>query len=258
MKPFWIVPLAALLSQPTLNAAPTSSQDGAHVRVLGIGTVKTLPDVASIGFTLRGEGDTAEAAAKALIARKAALNGGIGQIGEVKILEISGKLDIDAARSKECDGGSEDFDDKTRLSTGPCAIKGYVATMPITLKLTPPDKAGTMVTQVSRLGATNASIRSFDLAEGGASKQRAVAAAMADGRAQAVAIAAASGQHLGRLLTVEDELTRQADGSDEIIVSAMRAPPPPAQVMAPPLVIALAPEPIETVARLVLTFELLP
>jgi uncharacterized protein YggE len=252
----WIVTLAALVSQPTLSAA-ANPQDSAHVRVLGIGTVKTPPDLATVTFAVRGEGDSADAAARALITRKAAIDNGIAQIGEVKTQEISGKLDIDAARSKECDGGSDDFNDKTRLSTGACAIKGYVASMPITLKLSVPGKAGTMVAQVSRLGAINASINGFDLSDRTVSKQRAVAAAMADGRAQAAAIAAASGQHLGRLLTVEDELTRDTQGSDEIVVLANRAPPPPA-VMAPPLIIAIAPEPIETVTRLVLTFELLP
>lgn len=220
-----IVIAAALVPQAILAAEPVTSS---RVKVFAVGEVETPPDIATIGFSIRGEGKTSDAAASALVARKDAIEAGITQFADTKVEIKTNTLSIDEARGKDCD--SDNYDSSTRLSAGPCAVLGYVATVEATVRLAPVQRAGTLVSIIGRLGGTSVHLSDFALRDSRDANRRALAAAMANGREQADAIAASSKSTLGRLVSVEDMRAGRDGGVEDIVVSANRAPaalPPP-------------------------------
>lgn len=216
------------------------------IRVIGHGLVRTPPDVATISFTVRGEGASSDLAVRALTTRRDAVEAAL--VGGAQV--TTGRLSVQEVRDKSCDAGDED--DKPRLSTGPCAVKGYLAALRFSARVTAVKEAGTLLGQAARLGATDPVLEDFALLRPAAARQAAVTEAIRDAREQAVAIAAASHVTLGPLRRVEDQRAGEAAGMD-IIVTGNRAPPPE---VTPPIVVKLSPEPIETRADLVVEFAI--
>lgn len=213
------------------------------IRVVGYGSVETPPDIANVSFQLRGEGATSDDAARALVSRRGAIEAALAGRARLR----TGRLMISAARDKACD---DDDRQATRLSNGPCAIKGYVATLGMIANITPLADAGTLLGLISRLGAVDPSLNRLDLSNPTAARRAAIDAAVRDARAQAEAIATASGVVLGRLRRVED--ARAAHGNvEDIVVTALRRPPAPPV----PITIGLSPAPITTTAELTVEFE---
>lgn len=245
----FLMPLLLLGASPSL-AAP--DQTSSRIVVLGIGTDKAPPDIATITFNVRGEGKSSDAAARALVAKRRAIDAGLAELANARIETRTGELAITEARGKACE---EDEYDDPRLSTGDCAVQGYVAKIDVSMRLSPVGDAGRVLAMVASLGATNARLAEFKLIDGTAAQRRATAAALADARARAEAIAAASGRRLGALLRVEDEAARGRETGEEIIVTATsRASVPRVAVID----IDVSPRPIETGARLVTTFAIEP
>jgi uncharacterized protein len=231
--------------------APASAQTAPApvIRVIGHGSVKTTPNVATISYSLRGEGSTSDQALAALVARRSATDQVVADVADVR----TGRLAINEARDTSCDGGEDDdFDAKVRLSKGACAVTGYVATLQVTARVGTVKDAGTIAGLVGRAGAIDPRVSDFDLRDAEEALTAATAAAMADARRQANAIAKASGATLGRLRRVEDQRAATSTGED-IVVTAMHALP---AVAAPPIVVSLSPEPVETTATLVVEFEI--
>ncbi len=194
---------------------------------------------------MRGEGQTAETAVRALVERRASIEATLAGKAQVR----TGRLAVSAARDKACDGQDED-DDRPRLSSGACAIRGYIATLDMTARVKDVGQAGTLLGDIARRGATEPSLGSFELANLAAAKRAAVADAVRDARGQAEAIAEASRVVLGRIRRVEDQRTGSG-GEQDIVVTANRAPASLAESIA----VRLAPEPIETMATLIVEFE---
>lgn len=199
---------------------------------------------------MRGEGATSDDAARALVAKRGAIDAVLAGKAEVR----TGRLSSIAARDKSCDANDNDYDPKARLSTGPCAIQGYIANLGVTARVHPITDAGTLLGLIGRLGAIDPSLREFAVTNRAVAHASAVAAAVDDARRQARAIATSSGVRLGRLRQVEDQRA-QNDAANEVVVTASRLSPPPADAP-PPIAIALSPEPIETTATLIVEFEI--
>lgn len=248
--------IATALALPATGAHGADGPAAAStIQVLGIGEVMTPPDLARVTLDVRGEGATVEAAVADLNAKRARIEAAVGAVAQATVTLATGTPSVEEARSKECDG--EDYNDNPRLSKGPCAVLGYVASVGLTLQVTPPGEAGAVVAQAGRAGGSGASVSAFELKAPRAAAGRATAAAVADARTQAEAIAVAAGGRLGRLLRVADQCAFD-EGDAVIVVTGNVLPPPPELEMGAPLRIGLTPKPISTTARLTVTFEILP
>ena len=219
------------------------------IQVAAVGSVETAPEFARISYVVRGEGKTSDEATRALVRRKDAVEQALGGFGEAKLEVHTGEMAIREVRARDCRSVDED-EDTPRLSTGVCAIEGYVASIDVNAKVSPVTTAGTLTGLAARAGATNVELAGFGILDEAAARRRAVAAAIANGKAQAEAIASASGARLGPLVRVVDSDPR-AFGYNEIVVTGSLQRP-----VAEPIVVNIAPAPVETQARLLLTFEI--
>lgn len=221
----------------------------ARIVVVGHGSVRTDPDLATLSFNIRGEGATSDAAAAALVRKRKAIADGLSGLLGSTVVVMTGALSILEARDKACDG--DDGGSAVRLSAGPCAVRGYVAQVSASLRLSPVTDAGTALGLAARLGASDARLNDYGLRDPANARQRAEAAAIDEARTRARAIAASAGVRLGKLISVEDPQSR-SNADDEIVVTAGRRSP---AVMPPaPVVIDIRPEPIETSASLTVTY----
>lgn len=218
------------------------------IQVVANGAVETLPEIATITYRVRGEGAKPDDASRALVARKTAIEKALASAVEVKLEIHTADLEMNEVRGKDCHAE----DDAPRLSTGPCAILGYIAEMEVTVTASPVDKAGTLTGIAAREGAIGARLASFGILDQRAAHKRAMVAAVANGTAEAEAIAAASGVKLGRLLSASDGEARLL-GVEGIVAEDIGRLPGYANVVT----INVSPKPVETSARLVLVFEVM-
>lgn len=230
------------------QGAAAQNREADVIQVTATGTVETPPETTTITYHVRGEGAKPDDASRALVARKAAIEKALVGLVGAKIEIHTGDLDIAEVRGKECRLG--DRYDAPRLSTGACAIQGYVADMEVTVTAMPAEKAGTLTGLAAREGGSDVKLESFGILDAREAQKRAMAAAVANGTATAEAIAAASGVKLGRLLRATDNDARvvTADGvRAEDVRGYLEAPTP--------VTIAISPKAVVTSARLALTFE---
>lgn len=224
--------------------------------VTGTGKVSTPPEVATIEYSLAGEGKTADDASRDLVATRKAIVEQLTTVLGGQATVTDSNLVIMPVRSSACQDASG-YNAQPRLSQGECAVIGYLATSQGTIRTSQVAKAGTAVGLASRLGARDARIQSFEIADVNAAEHAALAQAVVDAAKQAQAIATAAGRKLGPVISIRD----QASGYSDVVVSGSRsfgslppAPPPPP----PPVEIGLSPRPIETVARIDVVYSLLP
>ncbi|MEJ8631360.1 SIMPL domain-containing protein [Sphingomonas sp. I4] len=167
------------------------------------------------------------------------------------------QFDIAPVRSRECNANSYG---PPQLSTGPCAILGYVATMPVAVVTSRVADAGTLVGLIGRLGGLQASIARYWLSNDDAARQQAMRAALTNAKAQATLIAEGSGSRLGALLRVQDSNYREVTIEMTSVDASTGYPPPPPAPAAPPapIRIDMAPQPIETNVRLMAAYAIEP
>lgn len=231
-------------------AAPES--DGSRIVVVGHGSVKTDPDVVTLSFSIRGEGSTSDQAAADLVRKRGAINDGLAKLLGTALPLRTGELSIKEARDTSC----ERDDDQPRLSTGACAIRGYVATLDGSVRISPVRDAGTALGLAGRLGASNPQLANFRLLDPADAQRRAEAAAIEDAYRRASGIASASAARLGRLISVVDQEARNSEAMDIVVTGSRPAAVP---MMAPaPIAIDLKPEPIDTTATLTVTYAVAP
>jgi uncharacterized protein len=235
--------LAILASSPVSDSA-------SRIIVEGQGTVSLPPDFASIGYTVHGEGKSSNDAISTMISTKEKIESELNN--RTTGLDIkTGSVSIEAARGNDCNSNDDD-DDKPKISTGPCAIVGYVAEIPITVRTNDVKDAGTMVGIIGKWGGLNPHIGSFSLASPEVAKKQALTSAIADARIKAEAIGEAAHVRIGRVLSIVQP--ENYGRGQEIIVTARRRE---SNITDVPIVI-LNPELIETSARITVTYELLP
>lgn len=248
------------------------------------GKVETAPDVATMDVSIRGEGRTPDAATTALAVKQRAVFAGLRGL-DPKLDIRTGAIAIREVRAGQCNdrGSGEDamsvesmtatIDDAAAAlevaaaaeaapagakspTAGPCRLTGHVASTDTSVRFTAVKDAGTAVGLAGRLGASSARIDAFTLRNDAEPAQRALSAAMGNARIQATALAAASGLRLGPVVSItraEPEGVTMFD-----VAQQARIPGAPAVMAPPPIVVDVAPAPVETSARIEVTFALLP
>lgn len=232
-------------------AAPLAGQSSdpkvSQIVVEGSGSAKNPPNVADIEYKVNGEGQTSDQAVKSLVSKSAAIEGALRSIDPALDLH-STTVEVQAVRRRECK--VEDYDETAHLSTGDCAIVGYVATQDFDLKTTKVSDAGTMVGLASREGAANPKIEGFGLVDQRQAKQQAIAAALADARSKAEAVAAGSNAQLGEVISI----TLDAARGGEIIVTGSRSTR--GLLQSTPVAVSVTPGPVYTSAQVTVTYAI--
>lgn len=211
--------------------------------------METPPDMATLTFTVRGEGTTPDAATSAMAALQKAVIRGVRSLD--RTLEVqTGSVMIAETRSAGC---RDDYDRGKQLSTGACAVTGRVASTSTTIILHSVKDAGTAVGLAGRLGASDASVEHFGLSDDADASRRALASAFAQAHARAQAIATASGAKLGPVLSVSDSYNTIVRNSYEVVdsISAQDI-----GRLAEPVVVDISPKPVETTMRLTVIFAI--
>jgi uncharacterized protein YggE len=223
----------------------------ARIQVTGYGEVKYMPDIATITYIVRGEGATSDDAVRAMTGSAARIDSALAAIDRAAEPRTS-EVKVEQVRSDDC---KEQQYGRPQLSTGACAISGYVATQTVTLRTTAVEDAGTMVGLVGRAGGLNPRIENFTIRDSRPQQQQAIAAALADAASKAAAMAAASRVGLGPILQIDSERRNDAQ---QIVVSGSRinslpvaAPPPP-----PPVPVKLTPELLSTDSYVTVMYEI--
>lgn len=232
-----------------LLAASTPAESIPRIVVEGYGEVRTPPNVARFAYEVRGEGKSSDEALKALVAKATRIESSLLTIDSA-VQPKSGNLNIVGVRGTDCK--TERYDDTPRLSAGPCAIVGFLATQSFTALTERVSDVGTMVGLAGRNGATEPEMTGFVLADSKPAKSQAIAVALADARAKAEAIARGTGVTLGSMLSTSLDGARE-DGDEAIVVTGSRMVRP--ELDAPtPVTVTLAPKAIETSARVTVTY----
>lgn len=239
---------ALLLSTPAIAQAPAAPLPRV-VEVSGNGEVSTPPDIATLGFTITGEGKTPDEAAAALAGKHRAVTAGLQNLLGPHTAITATQVNTGTATGPQCQRYGP-----VRLSEGDCAILGYVASLTGQARTRAVAQAGTAAGLALRLGAREARITGFELADEAGARRRAVAAAIAEARARADALAQGLGQRVGPVVRISDAQGR--DPATEIVVSGRRVAPPPPPPPPPPVPIDITPRPIETRAQVSVTFAL--
>lgn len=247
---FSAVSIALACAAPALaQEAPPQART---IQVMGSAKVSSMPTIAVIDYWTTGEGKTSDEASNTLVARQKAITDGVGALLEGTARMTNSNLVVIAVRGQQCQI-SNGYNSAPQISEGACAIVGYVATIQGNIRTSLIAKAGTAVGLASRLGARDARMQGFLLADGSAAKREAVAEAIADAKHQAMAIATAAGERLGPILAIRD----QDYGANDIGIIGLRAPaPPPPPQVSQAVEIAVKPQPIDTTAQIYVTFAL--
>ena len=236
--------LAMIGQQASAQATPS------RIVVEGNGAVLTPPDLANIEFTVRGEGHSSDDAVAALVATHKAIEAAVLVAAPASELR-DGKLKVLVVRGSDCKAGD---DDAPRLFIGPCAISGYIAELPETLVMSAVKDAGTVAGLIGRLKGENARVTGYALSQPAAASRSTLTKAIANARATAETMAQAGSVKLGRIYSISNSY--ENSGADEIVVTSQRQVPALAVIMPPAIIVSLKPEPIETTARVVVTYEI--
>lgn len=162
----------------------------------------------------------------------------------------SESMRVEAVRGNDCK--DEDYSESLRLSSGACAIAGYVAKQDFDVWTTQVSDAGTMVGVAGREGASSPKIDSFQLADRREARRQAIAAALADAKSKAQAIAIGSNAVLGKILSIS--LDGAAVRNDDIVVTGSRVK---SRALAEaPVVVVVKPAPVETAATVTVSYAI--
>lgn len=250
MRLFAAAMIATLL--PPIAMAQERPDPIPTIQVVGTATVSTKPDRANLVYWVTGEGKTADEASSQLAAKHKAISGGLSELLGRGTEMSAGEVSVIETRETACDGPGN-YNNRPRLSTGACAVTGYIATLQGNVRTGAIDKAATAAGLAARLGARDARLQNFFLSNPEEAQRRANTAAIADARAKAESMASGAGVQLGQLLTLNDQ-----NAGDVVVtgnLAAPPAPPPPAMATAP-VRIDVSPRPIETRARIYARFAI--
>ena len=224
------------------------------IAVIGSGRAERPADYALLNFTLRGEGATSPEAVKALAGVQARVEASLPKLpGKPATEARSTNLQIREVRGKGCENRGYG---NPQLTSGDCAVVGFVATQTFQLRVTPATKAGDAASLVVQIGGFDLNASGGGVSDEHALEDAAMRDAVADAKRQAELLAVASGVKLGPIIRVQDSQAMP------IVVtgSAVNAPPPPLPMppvqLASPL--AYAPQPISRTARVMVTYGLEP
>jgi uncharacterized protein len=226
--------------------------DQPKILVDGYGEVRTMPDIATIGYNVRGEGATSDDAVRAMTATSARIEASLRRI-DATAAPTTDAVRVSPVRSSACKDRDYDSDDD-QLSKGACAVVGYVATQSISIRTADVNDAGTLVGLAGRGGAFNARLEAFELNDPRPAKRQAIAAALLDAQTKAAAVAASSRITLGPILTVATT-NRDAVRTEDLINNLPQSRAPAAE-RDEPVPVKLTPEPITTSATVTVTYAI--
>ena len=178
-------------------------------------------------------------AVRELVAKTARIRGRLQAVDPLIAPETK-DMTVTGVRGSTCGrGANEDDDDTVRLSTGPCAIAGYVAEQSFTFKSKQVKDAATLVGIAGQAGATRPSIRGFAISDERALKRKAVSDAFANARSKAQAVAEASGTKLGPIVSanLDRAYGDDGDGDDAIVLTGSRIARPDLEAPSPVTVV---------------------
>ena len=249
--------LIALASFAAIQANSAPPQSGyklvpvpARIEVTGYGEVKYMPDVASIAYTMRGEGPTSDDAVRAMTQSGARIEAALRVIDRATEPHTS-EVRIAVVRSTDC---KDQEYGPPQLSAGACAIVGYVATQQVTLRTSAVKDAGTMVGLVGRAGGLNPRIEGFTARDSRPQQQQSMTAAVADAETKAAAMATASHVRLGPILNISSG--PRNDAQQVVMRNLPAVPPPPPPPPPPPVPVKVIPEPLTTTSYVSVTYEI--
>ena len=253
-----IAAVALLTASHSTIAWSQPALDQPKVIVDGYGEVKTMPDVVTMSYTLRGEGATSDEAVKAMVATGMKIHAMLYTVDkrvdpkteDVKVVPVKGSACKD-----------RNYDSDNQLSKGVCAIVGYIATQDVTIRTSSLKDVGTMVGLASRGGAYDAQIGKFELGDSGPAKNQSIALAIADAQSKAAAVAAGSHVRLGQILTVSttgrvdvlssQEIKLQGTTRTEDLINLLPAS------FAAPVAVKVVPQPIVTTSNVTIVYEII-
>jgi uncharacterized protein len=193
MRAFRVILVVAVLlgasalagvAQPQLGRSATAPAK--TIAVSGHGTVTTVPDRASFDFTV----ETRAATATAALARNGDTAAALAQAAR-----NAGVAPADL-RTSQVSLAPQTNEDGTQ-------VVGYVASTTVTAKTTL-EKAGPLVDAAVKAGATGVSGPNLSRSDSDALYRDALAAAVADARQKATALAAAGGLTLGEIESLSE------------------------------------------------------
>ena len=251
-----IVAAALVAASRAVSAQAAAEQP--KIIVDGYGEVKAMPDVATLSYTVRGEGATSDEAVKAMVAKGRTIHAMLLTVD--KALELtSGDVRVTPVKGRDCK--VRDYDEDDQLSQGACAIVGHIATQSVEVRTGDIKDAGTMVGLAGRGEAYDARIQGFTLRDPRLLRQQAIAAALAEAPATAATLAAGSRVGLGPLLSVvmgdravtvlaSQEVKLSGTTRTEDLINSLP------QSFAKPVTVSVTPEPITTSATVVVSYAI--
>ena len=201
-----LLALAAVAAVTRAGDAPAAeSEPGNGITVQGSGSVTSVPDRAQLTFGVETQAATAKAALAANSAEMRKV---------IAALEAAGATDVQTQtvslypRYGESDGAAQP------------AVLSYVAQNSVSVTIRALDKAGALIDAAVEAGANQVS--GPDLSRGDQDElyRRALAEAVADARASAQALAAASNLTLGRITAIVEGGSAPSPAYDAMKASA--------------------------------------
>ena len=124
-----------------LIATPALAQSGGEIIVAGNAEVETPAQWAQVSIGLRGEGKSPVEALRALTDGQKAIEDRLQRLADAKsVTLVTSNLTVLPVKADDCEG--EDYRPKPRIEQGECAIQGYVATLLLSAKIRPAERAG--------------------------------------------------------------------------------------------------------------------
>lgn len=252
--------IAGALAVAALGPAQAQTLDKSQIVITGVGSAERPAEWATVSLVVVGEGKTSVEALKALSALQTKLESQLSALVGVKAVDVTtSELKVLEVRGSDCERG-DSYDPRPTLSEGACAVTGYLATMAMRAKLSPASRAGDAASLAAELGGRNVTLADFGLNDPSSLRDTAINAAIQDARAQAAAIAKASGVKLGPIALVSDRNPRAYDG--ETLETVALADAPAALLARPPSAptasVKVTVPPVEETARLSVVFSVQP
>lgn len=230
-------------------AWPVAAQDSLAGRptiiVTGTGTARAQPDQFRVEARVEGRGSTQPDALRALSASQSRLLEELPRLaGLTRGRVFTGEVSIDPISNDECRERSRRGEE--------CPPQGYYARTAIVFEGAPAERAGDAVSLASQLGAAQASLDGYRLADPDTLRAAANRAAFDDAQAQARRLSEASGRRIVGILRIQDPTVARPDGNsvnmDDVVVTGSR--------IQSAVRINVAPQPVEITSRLTVVFEI--
>lgn len=199
-----LIRLTAACGALMLLAAPAMAQDAARptIVVTGIGRAEAPPDTFTMTAEVIGRGADQAEAISAMVRRQTEVSDAVTELAGLSASRLTtGLPSVDAVYARDCNASSQ--------SRGAaCEVTGYIARLSLSFQGQPAERGGDAVSLAAERGAQGARLDGLTLSDQTDLRRQATRDAFLNAQAQAEVIAGASGQRLGRIISVEDPNNR--------------------------------------------------